>query len=152
MVILKHMHYRNINDACNIRTANYISRTQFSKSLCNTDVCILRCIVSCKSNKWPGKRTGEVGKCQLFSNETYPGVKWGSYRICTSKDCGKTTLMQIGDCHPEYVYCEATKSCEPILYSSCYDDWLNAFNLELCIIKNPRRLTRQCLKQSGWIA
>ena len=54
--------------------------------------------------------------------------------------------IQGGDCHPNYVFCEETQTCNPLLYSACgYSDWLKNLMLEKCIQQSPRHLIKQCI-------
>ena len=102
--------------------------------------------------RYPNSENEIIMKCQLYANETIPGSKQGEYSICTDWDCGKSTVVKVGDCHPEYMYCKEKKSCVPILYSSCgYNEWANAFKLGKqmydCFNESPRRFGLDCLKK-----
>ena len=69
----------------------------------------------CHPNKWPAKSIIGLEKCELFANETIPRIGLASYHICFSKDCGSNREVRGGDCHPDYVYCQETKKCLPLL-------------------------------------
>ena len=103
----------------------------------------------CPPGKWPMNNCGNVQSCQLNANETLPLIGRGcSVVVYVDVYGSKSTRRSAGDCHPEYIYCEETMSCTPLLYSSCgYSDWLKAFNLRQCIQNSSLRATKDCLKK-----
>ena len=66
---------------------------------------------------------------------------------CNPSECFSHYIrIQGGDCHPNYVFCEETQICNPLLYSACgYSDWLKNLMLEKCIQQSPRHLIKQCI-------
>merc|ERR1712179_92311 len=91
----------------------------------------------CPRDKWPAENCGPVEKCSLFANETLPRELVSRCSILVDKSCHsggggtKHTRIKGGDCHPSYVFCEETQSCNPLLYSACgYSDWLKSFFVE----------------------
>ena len=108
-------------------------------------------LCDCPKGKWPANDCGPINKCSLFANQTLPEtVRRCSilvHRSCDQGGCGsKSTRTSGGDCHPNYVFCEETQTCNPLLYSSCgYSDWLRNSLLYFCIKENPRRNYKQCV-------
>ena len=104
-------------------------------------------LCDCPEDKWPAE---DCGPNQ--TNQTLPTtVRQCSIlvsRSCTSWGCGsKSTRIKGGDCHPKYVFCEETQTCNPLLYSACgYSNWLRNFNLEGCVQQSPRRLMKTCVE------
>jgi hypothetical protein len=102
--------------------------------------------------KWPTDDCGPVSKCSLFSNQTLPTtVRRCSILVsksCYNGGCGsKSTRIRGGDCHPNYVFCEETQTCQSLLYSACgYSEWLRNFRLEECIKESPSRFINQCVQ------
>ena len=66
---------------------------------------------------------------------------------CDPSECFSHYIrIQGGDCHPNYVFCGETQTCNPLLYSACgYSDWLKNLMLEKCIQQSPRHLIKQCV-------
>ena len=128
-----------------------LQSTQIKMLLQESSSCV------CPEDKWPAADCGPVKKCSLFSNQTLPKeVSRCSILVhesCSSSGCGSTsTSIKGGDCHPSYVFCEETQSCNPLLYSACgYSEWLQTFFLEECTQLAKRNVTKNvqdCVEKS----
>ena len=84
----------------------------------------------CPEGKWPATNCGPIPKCSLYANETFPST----VVLCSASVpnfSGGWTTIQGGDCHPSYVFCQETQTCDPFLYTACgYLDWLKNFAFE----------------------
>ena len=92
----------------------------------------------CPAGKWgphyntePGATyCGGLKRCELNANQRLPS-NIGRCAICVRENCGKSTVIRGGDCHPAYVYCKESNSCVPLLYTACgYSEWLKKFGFE----------------------
>jgi len=115
----------------------------------------------CAAGKWPAHSCGPVERCSLLANQTLPTTVRRcsilvSETVTAAGTRSKSTGINGGDCHPNYVFCEDTQACTPLLYSSCgYLDWLRAFQLTQCV-KKPKRWIKTCVenelqKEYKWI-